>query len=137
MPLLNYTTIASTKTVGEIQTLLARAGASRIMVEYTGGEPSALSFELLGNGYRLPCRAEKVLQALKADRNVASRYRTAEQANRVGWRILKDWTEAQLAIIQTGMVAAAEVFMPYQIMATGETLYEHWASHDRLLTTAQ
>jgi hypothetical protein len=136
MPLLNYTTtIAATKTVGEIQTLLAKAGASRIMVEYDAkAEPSALFFELRGQGYRLPCRNEAVFKALKADRGVPARLTTPEQANRVGWRILKDWTEAQLAIIQTGMVAVDEVFMPYQVMANGATLYEHYVSNDRLLT---
>lgn len=49
MPLLNYTTKVSTdKTVGEIQKMLAKAGAKAILSEYDNdGEVSAVSFKML------------------------------------------------------------------------------------------
>lgn len=59
--------------------------------------------------------------------------KTAEQAQRVAWRVLKSWIEAQIAIIETGMVAADEVFLPYQIVQGGETVYEAYLRSDRAL----
>lgn len=111
MPLLNYTTsIAATKTVAEIQTLLAKAGAEQVIIRYDkSADPTALVFELLGEMYMLPCRVEAVQQKLMKDRSVPPKFKTREQAMRVAWRILKDWTEAQVAIISTGMVEAAWV----------------------------
>lgn len=45
---LNYsTTIATSKTLAEMQTMLIQHGASRIAVDYEAGAPSALSFLLV------------------------------------------------------------------------------------------
>jgi hypothetical protein len=128
MPLLNYTTtIAPMKTVGEIQSLLTRAGAKRIMVENNDNrEPVALAFELAGYSYRLPCRHEAVYLLLWKDRDVPRRFSTREQGLRVAWRNLKDWVEAQVAIMECEMVKGDEVFLPYLVMSTGETMYEHY-----------
>lgn len=128
MPILNYTTsIAATKTVGEIQTMLTDAGVNRLMIENDAQrQPVALAFELHEHSYRLPCRHEAVYLRLLRDRKVPARLSTREQALRVAWRILKDWTEAQLAIIETGMVQADEVFMPYQLLSNGQSFYEQY-----------
>ena len=128
MPILHYTTsINAMKTVGEIQTLLTNAGAKRIMIENNDKrEPVALAFELNGYSYRLPCRHEAVTKQLVFDRNVPPRLSTPEQGLKVAWRILKDWAEAQVAIIQSGMVQVDEVFLPYQVMSTGQTMWEHY-----------
>lgn len=77
--------------------------------------------------YRLPCRADRVWDVLSKQYHagkVERRYTTMQHANRVAWRIIKDWIEAQLAIVEAGMVDMAEVFMPYQLMSSGETMYE-------------
>lgn len=128
MPILNYSTsITAAKTVGEIQTMLTNAGANRIMIENDAQrQPIALAFELHEHQYRLPCRHEAVYIKLHRDRKVPPRLSTREQALRVAWRILKDWTEAQLAIIETGMVQVDEVFMPYQLLSNGQSFYEHY-----------
>jgi hypothetical protein len=128
MPILNYTTtIAAIKTVGEIQALLTTAGATRILIENNAKrEPAALVFELHQRHYRLPCRHEAIYKKLSRDRNVPSRYRTPEQALRTAWRILKNWVEAQVAILETEMVQMDEVFMPYQVLSSGQTFYEEY-----------
>lgn len=127
MPILNYsTTVTATRTVGEIQTILAKAGASRTLLDYENAQPVAMVFELRGCTYRLPCRHEAVYARLRRDPKVPPRLTTNEQALRVAWRILKDWTEAQVAIIETGMVQADEVFMPYQLLSSGQSFYEHY-----------
>lgn len=136
MPILNYTTtIAASKTVAEIQSTLAKAGADQVVVRYAKGEPTALVFELKGEMYMLPCRADAVFALLKRTHGIAARLRTPEQAGRVAWRILKDWIEAQAAIISTGMVEAQEVMLPYMITHEDKTVYDSFREQraDRLL----
>jgi hypothetical protein len=50
--------------------------------------------------------------------------RDREQAERVGWRQLKRWLEAQLALVETEMVEMREVFAPYLLAEDGRTLFE-------------
>jgi hypothetical protein len=50
--------------------------------------------------------------------------RTKEQAARIAWRIVKDWLEAQLAMIEAGLVDLQQVFLPYAQDATGRTFYK-------------
>lgn len=131
MPLLNYTTtIAVDKTVGEIQKILAVAGAKSIQVDYTSGFPAAVAFFIdtpFGErSYVLPANVEGVWQTLHQQNRkgrVPSRLVTREQAARVAWRIIKDWTAAQMAIIQAGMVTIDQVMLPY-MQVGNQSLYE-------------
>jgi len=50
--------------------------------------------------------------------------RRKEQAARVAWRVVKDWLEAQLAMIEAGMVDLEQVFLAYAQNPAGETIYE-------------
>ena len=133
MAILNYsTTISVDKTVGEIQGLLARRGARSILVDYDGqGNPTAIAFMIptrFGDrGFRLPANIEavwKVLTKQHQQGKVQRRFTTREQAARVGWRIVKDWLEAQVAIIETEMVTIEQVFLPYMQVKNGQTLYQ-------------
>lgn len=137
MPILNYTTtIAATKTVAEIQTILAKAGAEQVIIRYgKNGEPTALVFELSGEMYMLPCRHGEVYKMLARTKGVPARLRTTEQASRVAWRIIKDWVEAQVAIISTGMVDAQEVMLPYMLLRDDQTVYDNFREQraERLL----
>lgn len=134
MPLLNYTTtIAATKTVGEMTEMLVAHGARTVNAEYDAGKPVALSFTIDTQhgvrAYTLPVGdAQPVLQLLK---EAGARPRRAgqridlDQAERVAWRILKDWLEAQLALIETAMVTLDRVMLPYMHTdAVGTTVYE-------------
>lgn len=131
MPLLNYTTeVAVSRSVGNVQALLVEAGARQIMSEFNDvGTPIAVAFAIdTGYGLRnfhLPVSTDRVLAVLRRDRKVPPRYKTPEQAERVAWRILKDWLEAQLAIIRTEMVTLDQVMLPYmQAEVGGRTVYE-------------
>lgn len=132
MPLLNYTTtVAAGKTVLEIQAILAKAGANAILAEYRNGEVVALSFVIetqFGNRpFKLPVDTERVLAVLKRQARAGKlppRYAVPEQAQRVSWRILKDWIEAQLALIETEMVSLDQVLLPYMTTDTGHSVYE-------------
>jgi hypothetical protein len=123
------TQIDSSQTVGEIQQVLGKYGASAILTEYNNGEVTAVSFRVKFNAqdipFRLPCRWEKILTILQARRKRRPYKRSIEvQARRVAWRQVLRWIEAQLALVDTEMVQIQEVFMPYLQMNTGQTLYE-------------
>lgn len=138
MGILNYTTkIDPQKTAGEIQQILGSKGARSISTEYEGGEAIALYFSMEVNGvllnFRLPCNWRGVLAAMKRDRTIPRSYESDDQAKRTAWRIVKDWVEAQLAIIESGQAEMAEVFMPYAITSSGETLYKRLAAEPQFL----
>jgi hypothetical protein len=138
MPLLNYTTSVSvTRSVEAITKVLAKAGATRISVDYrqvTGVSttPVGLDFVLhTHNGlrsFRLPVDPEPVHEVLKSQ-NIASKLQTEAHAERVAWRIVKDWLEVQLALIETGMVTADEVLLAYMLTdRDGTTVYDLYSS---------
>jgi hypothetical protein len=139
MPILNYTTqIDAFKTISQIQQMLAGAGASAIMTEMDGtGSIVALSFKIKMNdqdiAFKLPTDWRPVLEVLQQDPRVTPKLKTQEQAMRVAWRITKDWVEAQLAFVETMMVTTAQVFLPYAITKSGQTLYEHIGQDPKLL----
>ena len=54
-----------------------------------------------------------------------------EQATRVGWRIIKDWLEAQLALFFLQMVKIEEIFLPYMYNdKTGQTMFQMLEKRD-------
>ena len=123
------TQIESSQTVGEIQRVLGKYGASAVLTEYNNGEVIAVSFRVKFNNqdipFRLPCRWEAILKKLESRRKRRPYKRSIEaQARRVAWRQILRWIEAQLALVDTEMVQIQEVFMPYLQMNTGQTLYE-------------
>lgn len=135
MPILNYTTqISSFKTVAEIQQILVKHGAKRIVQDYDeNGAISAVCFlinTLIGEqGVRLPANVDAVDKVLQRQKVKGGR----EQAERVAWRIVKDWVEAQMAILESQMVTIDEVFLPYIINADGQTVYQLFQSKQLLL----
>lgn len=130
MAILNYTTqISSEKTVTEIQRTLARAGTSAILTEYDShGILCAISFRInVPSGlmsFRLPANVDNVLECLKRESKVPTRLKVKEQASRVAWRILKDWIEAQMAIVEADCAVLEQVFLPYAQTDQGKTVYE-------------
>lgn len=142
MGLLNYSTkVPALRTAGDIQGMLAGHGAKAIMIEYDDQAlPQSLSFQIphgnLSLGYRLPIKPNDVLKVLEEQYN-DGRLRHGrpdyEQAVKVAWRIIKDWTEAQMAILETQMVTMEEVFLPYLLGREGKTLYEVMESRGFLL----
>lgn len=134
MPILNYTTTISVqKTAGEIQEILAKSGARSVIIEYGSDRiPEAITFSVQVNdrivSFRLPSQWRGVHKTLK-NSTAEKRFKTEEQARRVAWRIIKDWCEAQCAIIEAGAAELPEVFMPYMINPqTNQTLFQEFKS---------
>lgn len=144
MPLLNYTSgVSIEKTAAEIAEILRRGGAQAVLTEYDEKNEyiSSISFRIKFDekfvSFKLPCDWKPVYDILyKGKRNT---YRQAgedarkQQALRTAWRIVKDWTEAQMALVATKMVKVEQVFLPYAIMANGKTLAEHVESNPGFL----
>ena len=134
------TQITAEKTAGEIMATLVSSGARQIALDYDAGRISGLSFVLPVNGlhllFKLPSRVEPVFKVLN-ERRPAETWqrgnqkdwaeRDRQQAERVAWRQLLRWLQAQVAMVSTGMVAAQEVFLPYMQDQDGKTVYEMFA----------
>ncbi len=130
MPILNYSTqIQAEKTFSEIQTKLVRAKAQAVLSEFDSeGVLDAISFRLNGPvgfiSFRLPLNIEGVCKKIMVDPKVPNKHKNREQAIRVSLRILKDWIEAQLALVEADLADIHEVFLPYAQNANGETVYD-------------
>ena len=128
------TTVEAGRTAGEVSALLVSAGARQIATEYDGqARVTGLRFVLLVGevpvSFALPVRSDPVYSILlkrrKGSLPEAAKQQIRAQAERVAWRQLLRWVQAQLALIETGVVAAHEVFLPYLIHAgTDQTLFE-------------
>lgn len=150
MGLLNYTTkIDPDKTAAEIAKILSMHGASAIMTEYDPVDNfvTALSFKIkMGDkdmSFRLPTNWKPVYEILTKNKKRPPSYQGQRlahwqsehklQAVRTAWRIVKDWTEAQMALIETQMVTTGQVFLPYMILSGGKTLSEKMAENPTFL----
>jgi hypothetical protein len=131
--ILNYTTkVPAAKTVSQIQEVLGAKGACRVSVDYANGKASAVTFGLkigLGEvGFRLPCNIGGVQQAMKKSRPGGGAWRDIAQIERIAWRIVKDWVEAQMALVEANQAEMGEVFLPYAIHNDGQTFFQHFKS---------
>lgn len=116
--------------IGKIQQFLANVGANAVTVKYKEGHPVALSFVLnvttqegqLALNFTLPARIERVHELLQKVRE--AKRRTREQARKTAWANLRDWVDAQVALIQSEQVVVSEVFLPYLVLPTGKSLFE-------------
>lgn len=128
MAILNFTTkIDAWKTVSEIQMILSKHGATHINIRNEGSRPAAISFSIDYNGmpmnFLLPCNHKGVWTAIKNNSDIRNEFRNEDQAFRTSWRIIKDWIEAQLAIVEAQLAPIQEVFIPYLVInGAGETL---------------
>ncbi len=133
--ILNYTTdVEARRTASEILAILVDAGAQGVSLEFDKDkQPVAIVFSVEVNGrlaaFRLPSAWRGVHKILVNNTRIERKQRTEEQARRVAWRIVKDWIEAQLAIVQAQVAKMAEVFLPYMLdPRTNQSLYEEFES---------
>jgi len=131
--LLNYSTkIPYQRTMAEIEALLMVHGASEIYKKVDDeGYVSALLFRLRtpdGNlPIRLPIDVNATLEVLKKqylNREVDKRFATKDHARKVAWRIIKDWLQAQVWLVETQMAKMEEILLPYLMVDKDRTLYQ-------------
>lgn len=109
------------QTAGEVTRELVRAGATSVNTDYHDGSIAGLRWIMRVGGkdvlFDMPIRVEPVLELLGG--------RDVKQAERVAWRQLLRWVQAQNAMIAMKMVDPAEVYLAYVVadQSTGKTLY--------------
>lgn len=136
MFLKNYTSnVPVHQSIQRIEQVLLKSGVTGIMKEYgLNQKVVAVTFRIEGgpngtNLIRLPADEEKATQALwrdyvgddlMPDGHVKSNSRKrqtkkdfAEQGARTAWRIIKDWVEVQMSMIQLQQADLMQVFLPY------------------------
>ena len=119
------------KTIGELSSILSKHGATQISIDYQDGLPIGLDFAIKIEGqiflFQLPCNWPGVLDKLKLSTLPKSK-QTRDQAIRVGWRIIKDWVVAQLALIDSGAASTLQAFLPCVKLNDGQTFFEKVSS---------
>lgn len=127
----NYTTEVSVATsIMEIEQILIRCGVQGITKEYgPTGRVAAMLFHAPVEGrsqaIRLPAKFEEVQEMLWAEyRKITVRPRKtkpdfAEQAERIAWRLVKDWVAVQMSMISLRQSDFLEVFLSYVWLGHG------------------
>lgn len=132
MNLKNYTSdVPVSRTISRIEEHLAAAGATGIMKDYKDGKPVALAFRVnLPSGrpmsIRLPANSDGVFSAIMKDVKRArhgTEQRIREQAGKTAWKLMQDWVEVQLSLIQMQQADFVQVFLPY-VWDGKQTFYE-------------
>jgi hypothetical protein len=119
--ILNYTTsIAAGKTIGQITFLLVAKRASAINIDYVGGKATALTFVIRVGDNMISFRMQPNVEGVR----MKLRNRDVAQAERVAWRILLRWVEAQMAMVESTQAELGQVFLPYAVSANGSTMWQ-------------
>lgn len=135
MGIKNWSTkIPIEKTIMEIESILSKHGATHIFKMYDSkGSPTALAFKTMYKdneiSFKLPMELDKIKIVFKnqaSKGNLPKRlWDNEEQCKRTGWRIIKDWIDSQMALIEINVVRFEEIFLPYMYDSkTNETLFE-------------
>ena len=141
----NYTsTVPAIRSISYIEHQLVSHGARDIMKRYgTKGELSEVCFTIEDKGIRipflLPARVERVEQTLIAQikrPRADTQRKIKEQAERTAWKLLSDWVDIQMSLIELGQVEFVEVFLPYIYDATKQqTFFERFREDGYKLLT--
>src|SRR2546421_3601105 len=147
MAIKNYTSDKPIDRIfAELQHTLGTHGAQQISFDYgDDGKVHDVQFVIKVNDrflpIKLPARVEKAQAVLKKHWEVGmishkrGKEQTygSEQAYRVAWRNILDWVQAQMALLEIGMVKMEEVFLPYMQDRQGVTYFERMEQRGFLL----
>jgi hypothetical protein len=127
------TTVPAERTAAEITSCLVEAGATRIATEYADGKITGLRWTMrvgpsqVERMFSRPARVDPVYQIFrKRQKGYFGDKQQADlraKAERVAWRQLLRWVQAQMAMIDAGMSEAGEIFFPYMNVEAGKTVY--------------
>lgn len=117
----NYTsTVPANRSVQHIEDRLVKHNAKNILKLYEDQCLVGVAFIIPNNGkdipFKLPARIDRVEARL---RSVIKRPRKGtlgklkEQAARTAWKLLADWVDIQLSLVELDQVEMLEIFMPY------------------------
>jgi len=118
------------RSIQEIHELLVQAGATEVSSVYSQGHISGMTWAMTIEGkslrFKMPARVEALKQQLLSQYRRGPRGDTdiSVKAERIAWRQLFRWVQAQVAFVETGMAQRHEVFMPYVQSPNGQTMFE-------------
>jgi hypothetical protein len=125
------TKVSAKNSAGAIVAELVAIGATRVSMSYSenrriSGIDFTMTFGRLELPFSIPARIQALFDNKRFAPGIHPTRRNArwEAAERVAWRQLFRWVQAQAALIDTGMVTNIEVFTPYRMTADRRTLYE-------------
>ena len=136
------TSIPVHRTISEVQQVLLKAGARSITTVHDQEKIAGMSFSIpclngelsVTRTYTLPIRTSKLLTLIQSQRKRGAEDKLQKdtiQAERIAWRQILRWLEAQFALIETGMSEPGEVFLPYQTQGDGRTIYQVFQAGER------
>lgn len=132
------TEVPAERTAAEVSAQLINAGATQIATSYDKGKVIGLRWTMKVNGqdalFEMPARVEPVYEIF-VKRKGYSKGRNSQgelhfpdlfaKAERVAWRQLLRWVQAQNAMLDVGMVQPMEVFTAYWIPpGQNQTLFQ-------------
>ena len=130
----NYTsTISVTRSIQHIEDRLVRYGAQKILKTYDSQknlEGFCFIISLQGKEipFKLPARVANVEKVLKGNVKRPKKEtfdRIRDQAERTAWKLVSDWVDIQLSLVELGQVELMEVLLPYVYNpVTKETFFE-------------
>lgn len=131
----NYTSeVPAITSMGKIERCLVEAGATDISKKYSDQICSSITFRMMVNQtplfFQLPAKVDACFKAMwgtmtTRGQNQADRKKWMAQAERTAWKIVSDWVEIQLSMIQLEQAEALQIFLPYVYNpATDQTFYE-------------
>lgn len=118
----NYTSqVTVNSSVQHIEDCLVKHGAKNILKTYNQNKSlSGIAFIVNVNDndvpFKLPSRVERVekkLMSLVKRPRSGTKQLTKAQAERTAWKLLSDWVDIQMSLIDLDQVELTEVFMPY------------------------
>jgi hypothetical protein len=128
IPLKNYTsTVPASRSVLHIKEQLVKAGAVKMIEDYdrATGSLTGLYFVLqLKDNRQVPFKIPAQVDAVRAHLtecekqgrrrvSITAAERIKAQAERTAWKILSDWIDIQLTLIELQQVDPLEVFLAY------------------------
>jgi len=128
----NYTSeVPVERTLIRIEAVLVKGGASGINKTYRDGELFSIGFTIPGAAkgssmsVRMPARVDAVEKALTKGKYLAAtaQGRMKKQAARTAWKLMQDWIEVQLSLVELQQADMIQVFLPY-LHDGQQTLYE-------------
>lgn len=141
----NYTSeVPASRSISRIEKMLVEIGAKNINKQYEDSTLRCITFlvDRRGNTYafRLPAKVDVVERVLKTaiKRPRENTFaRIAQQAERTAWKIVSDWVEVQVAMIQLEQTELEQVFLPYHYYPEdNSTLWDRVSSGDLKLLKA-
>jgi hypothetical protein len=130
------TEVPAHQSVAAIIKLLRASGATEIRHQYIpgSGELAGLDFVIMTEvgpkAYRMPARIQPIfvqLQERRKKKTPEGSKRDLATADRIAWRQLFRWLEAQMALVDLNMAEPGEVFFAWLLSDDGSlTMYEHW-----------